>query len=167
MIFHTRSAFHFSRVRTVNIALPRSGMKGLEFKISSHNFARSGSRAIRTERRKNKKINPLAEIQSNGAYWRGKWKGKGKAGSNQCEWKWTLGRPIVLHASGSRWMSRGPKTAEHGRISPKRRTLGPRHSVAPPHPVVLRMPRCVLRIRGISVYFSFVPINRTSLCCNT
>lgn len=29
-----------------------------------------------------------------------------EAGANQCEWKWTLGRPIVLHASGSRWMSR-------------------------------------------------------------
>lgn len=30
-------------------------MKGLEFKISSHNFARSGSRAIRTVNRKKEK----------------------------------------------------------------------------------------------------------------
>ncbi|KAK9295850.1 hypothetical protein QLX08_009964 [Tetragonisca angustula] len=26
--------------------------------------------------------------------------GQGKQGRNQCEWKWTLGRAIVLHASG-------------------------------------------------------------------
>lgn len=48
-------SFSFGRVRTVNIALPRSRMKGLEFKISSHNFARSGSRAIRTVNRKKEK----------------------------------------------------------------------------------------------------------------
>lgn len=116
-----------------------------------------------TERRKNKEINPVPKCSGTVKGRIGGVNGRAReAGSNQCEWKWTLGRPIVLHASGSRWMSRAPKTAERARISPKRRTLGPRQSVAPPHPVVLRMPRCELRIRGISGLF-IRPINRTSL----
>lgn len=116
-----------------------------------------------TDRRKNKKLNPLAKSSGMVKGRIGGVNGRAReAGSNQCEWKWTLGRAIVLHASGSRWMSRGPKTAESARMSPKRRTLGPRQSVAPPHPVVLRMPRCELRIRGISGLF-ICSINRTSL----